>query len=85
MLRLDRIVASLSVWLLLFCAHAASQTNAPHLKDGDTMPSLAGQTLSGKWIESPSAFCPLSRPIQANSARLGTNQNEHNFFNNLLH
>jgi hypothetical protein len=33
---------------------------------------------------SPSAFGPLLTPIQAHSARLGTNQNEREFLANLL-
>jgi hypothetical protein len=42
------------------------------------------ERLSSKEDFSPSAFGPLLTPIQANSARLGTNQNERDFFANLL-
>jgi hypothetical protein len=47
------IRANLSVCLLLLSAAACSQTVSPRLDYGVTMPSLAGQTLSGKWMDLP--------------------------------
>jgi len=54
MLQRGRIV-SWSASLFLFCTHLSSQTDIPHLKYGNTMPSIAGQALSGNWIELPAA------------------------------
>ncbi|MGA7318725.1 MAG: hypothetical protein WBX22_32695 [Silvibacterium sp.] len=55
MLRHDRIVVVFSVSLFLLHAHAFSQTDPARLKYGESMPSLAGQALSGKWIDLPRA------------------------------
>ena len=55
MLRHNRITVSLLVSLFLLCGHASSQTAPSRLRYGDMMPSLAGQTLSGMWVDLPQA------------------------------
>ncbi|HEY1987141.1 MAG TPA: hypothetical protein VGG85_17125 [Terracidiphilus sp.] len=40
----------------LFSAHCAAQTNSPYLRPGDALPPLAGQALTGKWLDIASVF-----------------------------
>lgn len=40
----------LSVSFFLFSAHSATQSDQSKLKLGDFLPPLAGQTLTGKWL-----------------------------------
>lgn len=48
-------VAGLSISLFLFSTHSAAQPGQTHLKPGDIPPSLAGQALTGKWVDITSA------------------------------
>lgn len=43
--------ASLSLSLFLLSAHSAAQTGQTYLKPGDTLPPLAAQALTGKWLD----------------------------------
>lgn len=53
MRRHDKIVTSLAVSFFLLGAHAFSQINPSRLGSGSAMPSLAGQTLAGTWVDLP--------------------------------
>jgi ATP10 protein len=43
--------ASLSISLFLLSAHSAAQPGQSYLKPGDILPPLAGQALTGKWLD----------------------------------
>jgi hypothetical protein len=43
--------ASLSLSLFLLSTHCGAQTGQPHLKAGDDLPPLAGEALTGKWLD----------------------------------
>jgi hypothetical protein len=49
--RLPLFFASLSISLFLLSAHSAAQPGPSHLKPGDILPPLAGQALTGKWLD----------------------------------
>lgn len=47
----NRIVIGLPALMFLLCAQLASQAAPVFLKNGNTMPSIVGQTLLGKWVD----------------------------------
>ena len=48
--------ASLSISSFLLSAHFAAQAGQSSLKPGDFLPPLAGQALTGKWLDIASVF-----------------------------
>jgi hypothetical protein len=48
------VFAYLSMLLLLLSAHSGAQAEQSSLKAGDNLPPLAGQALTGKWLDAAS-------------------------------
>lgn len=56
MRRRSLFFASLSISLFLLSVHSPAQSGQPYLKPGDILPPLAGQALTGKWLDIASAI-----------------------------
>jgi hypothetical protein len=50
----DRIVTSLLLSTLVLFAQAPAQTGDCRVKPGDSLPRIAGQALTGEWLDLPS-------------------------------